>query len=39
MAFAYRNYPGQCETKAYLVAEPRTSRLRHGMWRGPSGTS
>ncbi len=37
MAFAYRQYLGQCNAKAYLDAESRASRRRFGVWRVPGG--
>ncbi len=32
MAFAYRKYLGQCNTREYLDAELRASRSRYGVW-------
>ena len=37
MAFAYRRYLDQCDASAYLDAEVRASRRRHGVWRVPGG--
>jgi endonuclease YncB( thermonuclease family) len=37
MAFAYRQYLGQCDAKEYLDAEFRASRSRYGVWRVPGG--
>jgi endonuclease YncB( thermonuclease family) len=37
MAFAYRQYLGQCNAKEYLDAEFRASRSRIGVWRVPGG--
>ncbi|WP_255441504.1 MULTISPECIES: thermonuclease family protein [unclassified Synechococcus] len=36
-AFAYRKYLGKCDAKAYLEAEDRASRRRHGVWQVPGG--
>ena len=37
MAFAYRQYLGQCNARDYLDAEFRASRSRYGVWRTPGG--
>jgi len=36
-AFAYRQYLGGCDAKAYLEAEERASRARIGVWQVPGG--
>jgi endonuclease YncB( thermonuclease family) len=36
-AFAYRQYLGGCDAKAYLEAEERASRRRLGVWQVPGG--
>ena len=36
-AFAYRQYLGGCDAKAYLEAEDRASRARLGVWQVPGG--
>jgi len=36
-AFAYRQYLGGCDAKAYLEAEDRASRARLGVWQVPAG--
>jgi endonuclease YncB( thermonuclease family) len=33
MAFAYRQYLGQCDAREYLEAEFQASRSRYGVWR------
>jgi len=37
MAFAYRQYLGQCDAREYLEAEFQASRRRYGVWRVPGG--
>ncbi len=37
MAFAYRQYLGQCDAREYLDAQLRASRSRHGVWQVPGG--
>lgn len=36
-AFAYRDYLGGCEARAYLEAELRAGRRGHGVWQVPGG--
>ena len=36
-AFAYRQYLGGCDAKAYLEAEDRASRARYGVWQVEDG--
>jgi endonuclease YncB( thermonuclease family) len=36
-AFAYRQYLGGCDARAYLEAEDRASRSRLGVWQVPGG--
>jgi endonuclease YncB( thermonuclease family) len=37
LAFAYRRYLSQCDSREFLEAEFRASRQRHGVWQVPRG--